>query len=94
MNPLLQRNALNALLYRTGDASTRFMLVLATNRPGDLDAAINDRVDESVLFGLPDMVRWVLPRALVHSNTVCVLNTGCPRVLCTGVTQAPGAAVL
>lgn len=49
-----QRNALNALLYRTGEASRRLMLVLATNRPGDLDAAVVDRVDESLLFDLPD----------------------------------------
>lgn len=49
-----QRNALNAVLYRTGEASDKVMLVLATNRPGDLDAAVTDRVDESVRFGLPD----------------------------------------
>lgn len=48
------RNALNALLYRTGEASRSLMLVLATNRPGDLDAAVTDRVDDAVLFGLPD----------------------------------------
>ena len=30
------------------------MLVLATNRPGDLDAAVTDRVDDAVMFGLPD----------------------------------------
>ena len=29
-----QRNALNALLYRTGEASRNFMMVLATNRYG------------------------------------------------------------
>ena len=49
-----QRNALNALLYRTGAASRNLMLVLATNRPGDLDGAVLDRVDESLLFDLPD----------------------------------------
>lgn len=49
------RNALNALLYRTGEASKKFMLVLATNRPGDLDAAVTDRVDESLIFDLPDL---------------------------------------
>ncbi|RYG51924.1 AAA family ATPase [archaeon] len=49
-----QRNALNALLFRTGEANNRFMLVLATNRPGDLDRAVSDRVDESIVFDLPD----------------------------------------
>ena len=48
------RSALNALLCRTGEASTRLMLVLATNRPGDLDAAVLDRTDESLLLDLPD----------------------------------------
>jgi len=29
------------------------MLILATNRPGDLDSAVVDRIDEAVEFGLP-----------------------------------------
>lgn len=29
------RGALNAMLYRTGDQSRDFMVVLATNRPGE-----------------------------------------------------------
>lgn len=49
-----QRNALNALLYRTGEASRNFMMVLATNRPEDLDSAVTDRVDESMHFQLPN----------------------------------------
>ena len=47
------REALNALLYHTGTASTKFMLVLATNRPEDLDSAIQDRIDDALEFGLP-----------------------------------------
>lgn len=50
-----QRNALNALLYRTGESSQKFMMVMATNRPEDLDTAVTDRVDESLLFDLPDV---------------------------------------
>ena len=49
-----QRNALNALLFRTGSPSKKLMLVFATNRPGDLDAAVLDRCDEELLFDLPD----------------------------------------
>lgn len=49
------RNALNALLYQTGTQSTDFMLVLATNRPEDLDAAILDRIDVSLRIGLPGL---------------------------------------
>eukprot|EP00816_Leptocylindrus_hargravesii_P013594 CAMPEP_0196825624 /NCGR_PEP_ID=MMETSP1362-20130617/93163_1 /TAXON_ID=163516 /ORGANISM="Leptocylindrus danicus, Strain CCMP1856" /LENGTH=651 /DNA_ID=CAMNT_0042206081 /DNA_START=1301 /DNA_END=3256 /DNA_ORIENTATION=- len=45
-------NALNALLYNTsGDSNV--LLVLATNRAQDLDAAVLDRCDESLYFPLP-----------------------------------------
>ncbi|PNW84441.1 hypothetical protein CHLRE_03g144967v5 [Chlamydomonas reinhardtii] len=47
------RGALNAMLFRTGDQSRDFMVVLATNRPGDLDDAVLDRMDEALEFGLP-----------------------------------------
>ena len=47
------REALNALLYHTGSASNKFMMVLATNRPEDLDSAITDRIDDALNFGLP-----------------------------------------
>jgi ATPase family AAA domain-containing protein 3A/B len=48
------RNALTTMLYHTGTPSSQFMMVLATNRPHDLDSAVLDRIDESVEFGLPD----------------------------------------
>ena len=48
------RNALNAFLYRTGENTTKFMLVFATNQPEQLDWAITDRVDEVVEFALPN----------------------------------------
>ncbi|XP_020573097.1 ATPase family AAA domain-containing protein 3-like [Phalaenopsis equestris] len=48
-----QRSALNALLFRTGDQSRDIVLVLATNRPGDLDPAVTDRIDEVIEFPLP-----------------------------------------
>ncbi len=47
------RNALNAFLYRTGEASTNFMVVYASNQPEQFDWAINDRIDEMVEFELP-----------------------------------------
>jgi ATPase family AAA domain-containing protein 3A/B len=47
------RHALNALLYQTGTQSRSLMLVLATNRPGDLDPAVLDRIDLSMYIGLP-----------------------------------------
>ena len=47
------RNALNAFLYRTGEASQKFMIVYASNQPEQFDWAINDRIDEMVEFRLP-----------------------------------------
>ncbi|KAL5491670.1 hypothetical protein EMCRGX_G017002 [Ephydatia muelleri] len=47
------RSALNAFLYRTGETSRRFMLVLASNLPDQFDWAINDRLDDLVKFDLP-----------------------------------------
>lgn len=49
------RSTLNAFLYRTGDQSDKFMLVLASNTPEQLDWAINDRLDEVVEFALPEV---------------------------------------
>lgn len=47
------RNAFNAFLYRTGEPSSDFMLVYASNAPQEFDWAINDRIDEIVEFTLP-----------------------------------------
>ena len=48
-------------------------MVLATNRPGDLDPAVLDRIDESVEFGLPERVERermeiILPELCVYSS--------------------------
>ncbi|GLD97775.1 hypothetical protein PINS_up006472 [Pythium insidiosum] len=48
------RNALNALLFHTGSQSRHFMLVIATNRPEDLDTAVTDRIDDTLHFDLPE----------------------------------------
>ena len=47
------RAALNAALFRTWDQSRDFAVVLATNRPADLDPAVLDRMDEVLEFPLP-----------------------------------------
>eukprot|EP00934_Nitzschia_sp_Nitz4_P001144 Nitzschia sp. Nitz4//scaffold18_size181773//19430//21508//NITZ4_001896-RA/size181773-snap-gene-0.255-mRNA-1//1//CDS//3329539954//1144//frame0 len=49
-----QRNALNAFLFRTGTESDNFMMVYASNQPSQFDAAVMDRIDEMVEFGLPE----------------------------------------
>lgn len=47
------RSTLNAFLYRTGESSRKFMLVLASNQPDQFDWAISNRIDEMVEFALP-----------------------------------------
>lgn len=47
------RSTLNAFLYRTGESSRKFMLVLASNQPDQFDWAINDRLDNLIEFDLP-----------------------------------------
>eukprot|EP01041_Mallomonas_annulata_P000969 gene969-1878_t len=49
------RNALNAFLYRTGEASKKVMIVYASNQPEQFDWAINDRIDDMVAFHLPKL---------------------------------------
>ncbi|XP_067947688.1 ATPase family AAA domain-containing protein 3-A-like [Watersipora subatra] len=49
------RATLNAFLYRTGEQSKRFMLVVASNQPEQFDWAINDRLDEMVEFDVPSL---------------------------------------
>jgi len=49
------RAALNAFLYRTGESSPNFMLVMASNRPDDLDWAVTSRCDEMVCIDLPGL---------------------------------------
>jgi len=46
---------LSALLSLTGSQRTDVMLVLATNRPSDLDVAVRDRIDVSIRMPLPGL---------------------------------------
>lgn len=47
------RHSVNSFLYRTGSPSNKVVVVLATNCPEQLDAAVHDRIDEAIGFGLP-----------------------------------------
>ena len=64
------RNALNAFLYRTGQPTNTFMVMMATNRPHEFDEAAADRVDDVVPFSLPgddersDMLKLYIDRLL------------------------------
>lgn len=39
------RSAINAMLFRTGDQNTDYMVILATNRPGTLRHAVDTAPD-------------------------------------------------
>jgi ATPase family AAA domain-containing protein 3A/B len=72
-----QRNALNALLFQTGEQSSSFMMVLATNRPGDLDTAVTDRVDEAFSFPLPGRAeRAAMLRLYFHTYITATRRHG------------------
>ncbi len=45
---------LNAFLNLTGEPSKKFMLILATNRPEDLDAAVISRMDNRIQIAPPE----------------------------------------
>lgn len=45
---------MNAFLNQTGEPSDKIMLIMATNRPGDLDEAVLSRMDNKVEIGPPE----------------------------------------
>ncbi|XP_065324030.1 ATPase family AAA domain-containing protein 3-like isoform X3 [Gordionus sp. m RMFG-2023] len=71
------RSSLNAFLYRTGEHSNKFMLVLASNTPEQFDWAINDRIDEMLKFdnpGLLERERMVLAYFDKYIIQTCLNN--------------------
>ena len=48
------RHSINCFLNRTGTASHKFLLVIATNQPSQLDEALVDRIDQFLAFDLPE----------------------------------------
>uniref|UniRef100_A0A7S2BQU8 AAA+ ATPase domain-containing protein n=1 Tax=Octactis speculum TaxID=3111310 RepID=A0A7S2BQU8_9STRA len=81
------RNALNAFLYRTGDASDKFMVVFASNQPEQLDWAINDRIDEMVNFHLPNEMERL--RMIVHyMDKLLEEKTSATPITITGIDEA------
>lgn len=72
---LHKRHALNALLYQTGTQSSKFALVLATNRPEDLDDAVLDRMDVSLLIDIPVLEeRRQLCELYMHEHVTSVVE--------------------
>jgi hypothetical protein len=69
------QNVLNTILYHTGGQSKVFMLVLATNRPEDLDEALLDRMDEVIQVPLPGLVERKGLCKLYFEKTLAPLQT-------------------
>ncbi len=82
------RNALNAFLYRTGEASHKFMIVYASNQPEQFDWAINDRIDEMVEFKLPSYDERI--RMITHYIDKYLLNPpkGSKQISVEGIDEA------
>ncbi|EQC27948.1 hypothetical protein SDRG_14226 [Saprolegnia diclina VS20] len=85
------RNALNALLFHTGSQTKHFMLVIATNRPEDLDTAITDRIDDALHFDLPEANERVRLLRLYFADCVAALPGG-DNPECTAILDKAGPA--
>lgn len=90
------RATLNAFLYRTGEQSGKFMLVLASNTPEQFDWAVNDRLDEMVEFTLPGLEererlirlyfdKFVLQPATEGTRYILTLFSSFMNILCKNV---------
>ncbi|KAB5556859.1 hypothetical protein DKX38_007768 [Salix brachista] len=63
-----QQSALNALFFCSGDQLKDKVLALATNKPGDLDSAITDRINEVIEFPLPGGSLFKRPQKITVYN--------------------------
>jgi ATPase family AAA domain-containing protein 3A/B len=82
------RNALNAFLYRTGEASQKFMIVYASNQPEQFDWAINDRIDEMVEFDLPNTIQRLRMLSLYIDKYLLKPHSGSKKVTVEDVDEA------
>ncbi|KAJ6398432.1 hypothetical protein OIU77_019265 [Salix suchowensis] len=63
-----QQSALNALFFCSGDQLKDKVLALTTNKPGDLDSAITDRINEVIEFPLPGGSLFKRPQKITVYN--------------------------
>jgi ATPase family AAA domain-containing protein 3A/B len=82
------RNALNAFLYRTGEANKKCMLVYASNQPEQFDWAINDRIDEMIRFDLPDTQERLRMLALYMDMYLIKPAAGSKKITVEGVDES------
>eukprot|EP01147_Barroeca_monosierra_P000391 gene391-3737_t len=75
------RNALSTFLYRTGDPSNKFMIVLSSNEPQELDRAVLDRVDEVVDVDLPELPERIRLLELYYKQHILQPTTSNPILL-------------
>lgn len=82
------RTALNAFLYRTGEASSKIMIVFASNQPEQLDWAINDRIDDMIEFDIPEMEERLRMITQYMDKYLLKPTAGSRPITVTGVDEA------
>eukprot|EP01038_Epipyxis_sp_PR26KG_P011538 gene11538-15455_t len=81
------RNSLNAFLYRTGEASNKFMIVFASNQPEQFDWAINDRIDDMIEFTLPSKLERIRMLILYIDKYLTYTPSGAKTITVGDVTE-------
>lgn len=78
----------NAFLARTGKASTKVMFVTATNKPGIMAKALQNRWSETIKMGLPeeDARQKIIQKQLDRTHGATT-KTGCSLSVCNDVTK-------
>jgi len=56
------------------DQSRKFMMVLASNRPEDLDSAVIDRIDDAIHFPLPGLAEREAMLRLYFAKVICPIH--------------------
>ena len=82
------RNALNAFLYRTGEASRRVMVVFASNQPEQFDWAVNDRIDDMIHFDSPGLEERLRMLTQYVNKYILYTEPGAKPIIAEGVSEA------
>ena len=82
------RNALNAFLYRTGEASKRVMVVFASNQPEQFDWAVNDRIDDMVHFDSPGLEERLRMLTQYVDKYILRAEPGAKAIVAEGVNES------
>ncbi|HSX11265.1 MAG TPA: ATP-binding protein [Chlamydiales bacterium] len=71
---------LNAFLELTGQPTSKMMLILATNRPNDIDQAVRSRMDCKLYIGAPEVAER---KNIIERNLPILISSSGDRLLFT-----------